>query len=123
MLVFALVFGAVAPSVPARATPITVTVADLPGRDEPDKASAEKKRAPKAYPPPPAAAEAYMVVDLNTGDVLAARHPHKRMRPASTQKMLTALVLLPKLDRKAYYRASKADTEFQGTALGLHPGF
>jgi len=54
--------------------------------------------------------------------VFGARAPHARLRPASTLKTLTALVLLPVLDPKAVYTATVADATMQGTRVGMVPG-
>jgi len=43
-------------------------------------------------------AKSWLVADLDTGAILAARDPHARHRPASTLKTLTALTLIPKVD-------------------------
>lgn len=47
------------------------------------------------------AIEAYswLVADLSTGQILAAKNPHWKLAPASTLKMLFADTVLPKLDR------------------------
>src|SRR6266545_3149158 len=58
--------------------------------------------------PPAVRAAAWLVADLDTGEVLAARAPHARMRPASTLKTLTALVLLPRLDPKTVVTGTDA---------------
>ena len=49
--------------------------------------------------PPAVQASAFLVADLDTGAVLAAKAPHAKLRPASTLKTLTALVLLPRLNK------------------------
>lgn len=46
---------------------------------------------------PPAA---YVVADAGSGAVLAARHEHRALLPASTQKLMTALVALQLLDER-----------------------
>ena len=43
-------------------------------------------------------AEAWLIADLDTGEVLAAKDPHGRYRPASTLKLLTAHVMLNNLN-------------------------
>jgi D-alanyl-D-alanine carboxypeptidase (penicillin-binding protein 5/6) len=54
----------------------------------------------KAKPlPKDISARGWVIADLDTGEVLAARNPHGRYPPASTLKWLTALTLLPKLDK------------------------
>ena len=57
---------------------------------------------------------AWLVADLDTGEVLAAQDPHGRLRPASTLKMLTALTLLPRLDPAASYTAQWEPTQRRG---------
>jgi D-alanyl-D-alanine carboxypeptidase (penicillin-binding protein 5/6) len=67
-------------------------------------------------------AQSWILADLDTGDVLAARDPHGRYQPASILKVLTCLVLLPQLtsDRTVVVSAVAASTE--GSAVGLVPG-
>jgi len=67
-------------------------------------------------------AQAWVVADLDTGAVLAARDPHGRYQPASIQKLLTTVTLLPRLpgDRAVVVSKRAADTE--GSHAGLVPG-
>jgi D-alanyl-D-alanine carboxypeptidase (penicillin-binding protein 5/6) len=46
---------------------------------------------------PTASALSWLVADARTGEVLAARHAHRRLPPASTLKTLFALTVLPVL--------------------------
>ncbi len=62
---------------------------------------------------------AYLIADLDTGAVLAARNAHARMRPASTLKILTSLTLLPRLDKRARYTAVQADADVEGSKVGV----
>jgi D-alanyl-D-alanine carboxypeptidase (penicillin-binding protein 5/6) len=71
---------------------------------------------------PPVTAPAWLVADVASGNVLAARGPHDRRRPASTQKTLLALTMEPRLDPNGTYRADKADTRVEGTHVGLVAG-
>lgn len=65
-------------------------------------------------------AQAWVVADLDTGEVLAARDPHARYQPASCQKILTALTLLPRLtDRKRFVRGTDDDVRIDGTRVGI----
>lgn len=64
-------------------------------------------------------AHGWVVADLDTGDVLAARNPHGRYPPASTLKWLTALTLLPRLDKHQRVVATAADVDVDGTRVGL----
>ena len=53
---------------------------------------------PGAAAPPTVPDVSYVVADMDTGEVLAAKSPHAWLRPASTLKTLTALTLIPRLD-------------------------
>src|SRR5262245_13099810 len=57
--------------------------------------------------PPKSDAKAYVIADADTGQVLAAKNPHGRYLPASTLKALTALTLIPKLDKKKRVKPSR----------------
>ncbi|MFZ3565614.1 D-alanyl-D-alanine carboxypeptidase family protein [Streptomyces sp. BH097] len=65
-------------------------------------------------PDPPAlpsslSALSWEVMDARTGDVLAAKAPHRRLPPASTLKTLFALTVLPKLRQDEVHRATYGD--------------
>jgi D-alanyl-D-alanine carboxypeptidase (penicillin-binding protein 5/6) len=79
---------------------------------------------PKGAPAPPQdlTARAWIVVDLDDGAVIAARDPHGRYQPASIQKLLTAVTLLPLLpgSRRVTVSMNAADTE--GSHAGLVGG-
>src|SRR5690242_5462161 len=72
--------------------------------------------------PPAVQASAYVVADLDTGQVLAAKAPHAKLRPASTLKTLTALVLLPRLKKTDPVIGSDADAGIIGSKVGVYPG-
>jgi serine-type D-Ala-D-Ala carboxypeptidase (penicillin-binding protein 5/6) len=72
--------------------------------------------------PPVVQASAYVVADLDTGAVLAAKAPHAKMRPASTLKTLTALVLLPRLNKADVVTGTDADAGIEGSKVGVYPG-
>ena len=75
---------------------------------------------PKAKPlPKDISARGWVIADLDTGDVLAARNAHGRYPPASTLKWLTALTLLPTLDKHKRVVCSYADVDVDGTRVGL----
>ncbi len=67
-------------------------------------------------------AKAWMLTDLDTGEVLAARDPHGRYQPASVLKTLTSLVLLPQLPGNRVITASAAAANAEGSAVGLVAG-
>ena len=72
--------------------------------------------------PPVVQASAYVVADIDTGAVLAAKAPHAELRPASTLKTLTALVLLPRLKKTDQVIGSAADAGIIGSKVGVYPG-
>ena len=74
-----------------------------------------------ADPLPELAASAWLLADLTTGEVLAARDAHGRFRPASTLKVLTALTVLPRLDPAATYVAQWEDANAEGSKVGVVP--
>jgi D-alanyl-D-alanine carboxypeptidase (penicillin-binding protein 5/6) len=77
---------------------------------------------PGAPVPRDISARSWVVADLDTGQVLGARYPHGRFPPASTQKWLTALTLLPEFpDRRRVVLATEADVNVDGTRVGLVP--
>ncbi|WP_433251917.1 D-alanyl-D-alanine carboxypeptidase family protein [Streptosporangium sp. CA-135522] len=69
--------------------------------------------------PPKTAAKAYVIADAETGEVLAAKDPHGRYLPASTLKALTALTLIPKLDKSQKVKPSTRAVNEEGSAVGL----
>ena len=69
--------------------------------------------------PPPVTAMSYVVADLTTGQVLAAKDAHGRYAPASTLKTLTALALLPVLDKSAKVVPTYDDVAVDGSKVGL----
>ncbi|OJY42219.1 serine hydrolase [Pseudonocardia sp. 73-21] len=72
--------------------------------------------------PPTVTVASYVVADLDTGAVLAARAPHERQRPASTLKILTSLVVLRKLDPDRVVDGTATDLRIDGSKVGVGPG-
>jgi D-alanyl-D-alanine carboxypeptidase (penicillin-binding protein 5/6) len=74
---------------------------------------------------PPAAdlpASSWLVANLTTGQILAAKDPHGKFLPASTLKTLTALTLLPKLNPRSTFTVTDTDANVDGTRAGLVAG-
>jgi len=67
-------------------------------------------------------ASSWLVANLTTGEVLAAKNPHGKYLPASTLKTLTALTLIPRLDPHTPVKASFRSESVDGTQAGLVPG-
>lgn len=72
--------------------------------------------------PPIVLAKSWLVADADTGEVLAAKNPHEHLRPASTLKTLTAITLLPILNKQDIYKVTWEDAAAIGSAVGIVPG-
>ncbi|WP_248965478.1 D-alanyl-D-alanine carboxypeptidase family protein [Sphaerisporangium perillae] len=68
---------------------------------------------------PKSEASAFVVADADTGQVLAAKDPHGRYLPASTLKILTAVTLIPRLDKNKIIKPSADACNVEGSAVGL----
>ncbi|OBJ32946.1 MULTISPECIES: D-alanyl-D-alanine carboxypeptidase family protein [Mycobacteriaceae] len=75
-------------------------------------------------PPVPSevSAESWLVADLDSGAVIAARDPHGRHRPASVIKVLTAMAALNELDPNMVVLGTQEDANAEGTRVGVGPG-
>ncbi|MDP9434012.1 MAG: serine hydrolase [Actinomycetota bacterium] len=76
---------------------------------------------PVGAPPVPAevVAHGWLVADLDTGAVLAAKDAHGRYAPASTLKILTAVALIPELDPRRKLVPTYDDIAVDGSKVGL----
>lgn len=72
--------------------------------------------------PPGISAASWVVADLDTGEVLAAKDPHGLYRPASTLKVLTSLLVLRTLALDRVVVGTQADADAEGSAVGVGPG-
>jgi D-alanyl-D-alanine carboxypeptidase len=70
---------------------------------------------------PPVRARAAIVIDDRSGRVLWAFHPHRRLPIASTTKIMTAYVALPRLRANALVRVAPAITRVPLVKEGLRP--
>ncbi|HET8657816.1 MAG TPA: serine hydrolase [Micromonosporaceae bacterium] len=79
---------------------------------------------PGAAAPPAVSASSWMVADLGSGAVLGGCAPHDYAVPASTQKLLLAATLLPRLDPRQVVTVTRADLDFEpgSSAVGLLEG-
>ena len=73
-------------------------------------------------PLPDVAAKSWVLADLTTGEILAAKNPHRLGRPASTLKTLTAVTLLPVLDRDTVHKVTYKEARADGGHVGIVPG-
>jgi D-alanyl-D-alanine carboxypeptidase (penicillin-binding protein 5/6) len=67
-------------------------------------------------------AEAWLVADLDTGDVIAAKDPHGRHRPASIIKVLVATEALRELPIHKVVAGTAEDAGAEGTRVGIGEG-
>ncbi|MFB9744921.1 D-alanyl-D-alanine carboxypeptidase family protein [Pseudonocardia sulfidoxydans] len=79
---------------------------------------------PAGAPAVPAGIDAagWVVADLDSGAVLAARDAHGRQRPASTLKLLTTLVVLDRLPMDQVVTGDMSDVQVDGSRAGIGPG-
>jgi D-alanyl-D-alanine carboxypeptidase (penicillin-binding protein 5/6) len=73
-------------------------------------------------PPEGTTAASWVVQDLDSGAVVAAKDPHARQRPASLIKTLLALVVVTDLEPDQVILATKEDAEQECTCVGLVAG-
>ena len=66
-------------------------------------------------------ASAWIVYDLDSGEVFAAKDPHGRYRPASVIKGLLALEAAERLKLDDPAPVSLDSAEAEGSAVGIHP--
>lgn len=73
--------------------------------------------------PPQIPATGWMLVDVDSGVVYAARNARAKLMPASTLKLLTALTMSPRLpDDNQEYTATPQTEAVDGTRVGLVAG-
>lgn len=78
---------------------------------------------PAGVPAPPTLRDvSWVLADLDSGQVVAAKAAHARLLPASTLKTLTALTLIPRVPAARAIIATPADANADGTRVGLVPG-
>ena len=67
-------------------------------------------------------AEAWLVADIDSGDVIAARDPHGRHRPASIVKVLLAMAAINELPLDKVIEGTQEDANAEGTKVGVDLG-
>ena len=72
--------------------------------------------------PPVMPGASYLIADMDTGQILAAKAPHTPRLPASTLKTLTALTLIPRLDASAKIMVEAEDVRVEGSRFGILAG-
>jgi D-alanyl-D-alanine carboxypeptidase (penicillin-binding protein 5/6) len=67
-------------------------------------------------------AEAWLVADIDSGEVIAARDPHGRHRPASIIKVLLAMQAINELPLDRVIEGTQADANAEGSKVGVELG-
>ncbi|KLO35454.1 D-alanyl-D-alanine carboxypeptidase [Mycobacterium nebraskense] len=67
-------------------------------------------------------ADAWLVADLDSGAVIAAKDPHGRHRPASIIKVLVAMASINALNLNKSVPGTADDTAAEGTKVGVEDG-
>jgi serine-type D-Ala-D-Ala carboxypeptidase (penicillin-binding protein 5/6) len=120
-------FAAIPPPAPggASAAAVEVTASPHPAVGGPRLAGPgvivnyPSRRSPRV---PKIPADAFVLADATTGQVLAARNPHGWYGPASTLKILAAISLIPVLNPTATVVASKRAVDTEPDDVGLKAG-
>lgn len=79
---------------------------------------------PPGAPNPPGdiGFDSWVIQDVDSGAVLAAKDPHARERPASLIKLLLALVVARQLNPDQVIIGTQDDANQEGTRVGIGPG-
>jgi D-alanyl-D-alanine carboxypeptidase (penicillin-binding protein 5/6) len=79
---------------------------------------------PQGVPAPPAdvTTASWVLADLDNGDVIGAKDPHARHRPASLIKVLLALVVMDELKMDTVVTGTQDDANQDGTRVGIGAG-
>ncbi|NQU36115.1 MAG: D-alanyl-D-alanine carboxypeptidase [Actinobacteria bacterium] len=72
--------------------------------------------------PPQVVAQSWIVADAETGEIFASKDPDRRLPPASTLKMLTAVSLIDRLEGDSTFAPTLQDINQPGTKIGLRAG-
>ncbi|EEI63257.1 serine-type D-Ala-D-Ala carboxypeptidase [Corynebacterium glucuronolyticum ATCC 51866] len=67
-------------------------------------------------------AHSFLVFDLDTGDIYAAKDPHGRYRPASIIKVLLASVAIDRLSLTDSMEVTAESSDQEGSSAGIGPG-
>lgn len=83
---------------------------------------AEGEKAPSEIPEPAISAETAVLIDAASGKVLYDRRMDAHMYPASTTKILTALIAVEELDPEEKVKISENAATQEGSSIYLTPG-
>ena len=119
-------FGVVAALLAATAWPAEAATKrksqSAPAQDEPDPVASITPKLDPSGATPRTRAESVLVEDAATGQVLYEKNADQLRPPASTQKLLTALVILDSGNLNQRVRVELSDTQVEEVKLGFKPG-
>ena len=75
-----------------------------------------------AVPPPELVGLAGILIDNESGQILYVKEPHQKMYPASTTKILTAILTLENASLSEIVTVTEDACNVDGSAIGLHEG-
>nr|WP_230425495.1 D-alanyl-D-alanine carboxypeptidase family protein [Prauserella cavernicola] len=107
---------------PGQASPEPLPVPDQPAGGERMAECGVVVPPTAPAPPQPDPAAAWLVQDLDSGQVLAAKDPHGRQRPASLIKTLLALVVIDELSPEQVVVPTVEDANQECTCVGIVAG-
>ncbi len=107
---------------PAASPSVTAAPLSALGGDQLALPGRQLNRTPEVTRLPKIAAKSWLIADLTTGEVLAAKNAHLPLPPASTLKTLTALTVLPRLPLDTPTKATRKAVTVDGTRVGLVEG-
>ncbi|MGE2814176.1 D-alanyl-D-alanine carboxypeptidase family protein [Mycobacterium heidelbergense] len=99
-----------------------LTVSIVGATVSPATAGADSMQPAGSVPIPDGPAQTWIVADLDSGQVLAGRDQNAAHPPASTIKVLLALVALDELSLDSTVVADVADTQVECNCVGVKPG-
>lgn len=106
---------------PGADTPTPLPVPETYAGGETLAAECGVSAAPGFAEPADLTASAWLVFDLDSQDVIAAKDPHGRYRPASIIKVLLALVAIENLDLDTQVIGTQEDANIEGSRVGIGP--
>jgi D-alanyl-D-alanine carboxypeptidase (penicillin-binding protein 5/6) len=77
---------------------------------------------PHYTPPDVIKSRGALLIDAQTGEVLYARNPDEHLLPASTTKLMTALIVYEKIGLKGNVTITEDDTRVEPSSVPLIPG-
>lgn len=102
---------------------LTVGLAVNAGTEAPlSKADTDVQQAAGSLPIPDGPAQTWIVADMDSGQILAGRDQNAAHPPASTIKVLLALVALDELNLDSTVVADVADIKVECNCVGIRPG-